>query len=102
MKLNTTIIALWLMCVALALLSISCSDAEAQAEAGKIKRIAPVRVRVLDSGTISYFYPSPSSCDVYQIGDTIWVNMSTHRIDDTSSVAQRCVITGIVICNAYR
>lgn len=47
------------------------------------------RVKVLENNTITW---AKSSVDVYDTGDTVWVNLEDHFIDDTSNVTMKCVI----------
>ena len=50
------------------------------------------RVHVLENGTISYVNFTPDNQQVFTYGDSVWVNLATHQIDDTCSSAMMCVI----------
>jgi hypothetical protein len=50
------------------------------------------RVVILENNTIS-FVRIPSSLDsVYKVNDTVWVNLVTHKIDDTCNTTMMAVI----------
>ncbi len=47
------------------------------------------RVRMLERNTIAIMYGHP---DVYSVGDTIWLNTTTNRVDNVSDSTMMCVI----------
>lgn len=52
------------------------------------------RVRVIESGTISFVRITDELSHVYKEGDTVWVNMKLHRIDDVDTLTQKkCILT---------
>lgn len=51
------------------------------------------RAKCLESGTITYAKYPDALIGMYQEGDTVWVNMRTHFIDDKDTTAQLCVLT---------
>jgi hypothetical protein len=50
------------------------------------------RVVVLENRTISFVHVPSVLDSVYRVGDTVWVNMVTHKIDDTDSLTMMAVI----------
>lgn len=51
------------------------------------------RGKVLENGTIVAVYLSEVQRFIYRKGDTVWIDLSTHTIDDTLSTAMKCVLT---------
>jgi hypothetical protein len=50
------------------------------------------RVIVLETNTISFVHIPVGLDSIYRNDDTVWVNMLTHRIDDTDSLTMMAVI----------
>ena len=64
----------------------SCSD-----ESGK-KEVLIFKAKCLESNTKTYArFPSDLS-SIYSEGDTVFVNMHTHFIDDRDTTAQLCIL----------
>lgn len=51
-----------------------------------------VRIKVLENHTISYVELTTTQQMVYRPLDTVWVNLSTHAIDDTSNYTMAAVL----------
>lgn len=50
------------------------------------------RVEILENNTISFVHIPRSLDSVYKTYDTVWVNLVTHRIDDSDSLTMMGVI----------
>jgi hypothetical protein len=50
------------------------------------------RVVVLENNTVSFIHVPKGLDSVYRYEDTVWVNLLTHRIDDSDSLTMMCVI----------
>ena len=50
------------------------------------------KVKVIESSTTSFIRVPKGLETVYQVNDTVWVNMILHRIDDTDTTTAKCVI----------
>jgi len=50
------------------------------------------RAKVLENNTITFVRIPDYLSKVYSYGDTVWVDMAKHIIDDTSDVTMQCVI----------
>lgn len=50
------------------------------------------RVVILENNTISFVHIPRALDSVYKIDDTVWVNLVTHRIDDTCNTTMMAVI----------
>lgn len=72
--------------VAIAISIVSCTDSTTPPPY-KTKRVV-----VLENNTVSFVRIPIGLDSVYRISDTVWVNMETHRIDDTCSTTMMCVI----------
>jgi len=75
-----------LLMVAIAFSIVSCQD----------KRVAPYktkRVVVLENNTISFVHIPIGLDSIYRVNDTVWVNLITHRIDDTDNNTMKALIT---------
>lgn len=58
-------------------------------------RVAPFktkRVVVLENNTISFVHVPIGLDSIYRINDTVWVNLITHRIDDTDDNTMKGLI----------
>lgn len=64
----------------------SCSN-----ESGKLETLT-FRATCLESNTRTFARFSSELSGVYKEGDTVWVNMLTHRIDDRDTTTQLCVL----------
>lgn len=53
------------------------------------------RILVLENNTVSYVNIPKGLDSVFTYNDTVWVNMLTHRIDDTDSFTMKCVLKPI-------
>lgn len=52
------------------------------------------KVTVLENGSVSFINARTySEHGLYAVGDTVWVNLSTHSVDDISDSTMLCVIT---------
>jgi len=67
----------------------------ALASCSETKREEPVtfRANCLESSTITYVRCTEKLSPIYKDGDTVWVNMNTHYIDDVDTTAQKCVLS---------
>jgi len=72
-----------------------------ESRSGHRKRIPPIvqmsstvptRVKIIENGTISYVNLTPEEEKVYRPADTVWVNLETHKVDDTCSTTMKGVI----------
>jgi hypothetical protein len=54
-----------------------------------IKRL---KVLMLEGNTISYINLPTHLSDIYNVNDTVWVDMEHHCIDDTGRYTMKCVI----------
>jgi len=57
------------------------------------KRGHVIKVRVLESGTVTLCDVTASEAYNLTVGDTIWVDLEKHILDDTCSTAIKAVIT---------
>lgn len=57
------------------------------------------RATVLENNTITQVAVSRLQADLYTTYDTVWVNLDTHTIDDSSDSAMQCVLGGIFVAN---
>lgn len=53
------------------------------------------RAKVLESNTIVILKVTANQRNLLNQYDTVWVNMITHKIDDTCNTAMKCVILPI-------
>lgn len=91
-KLNLRDAILFLILVfGLALLT-SCGQDTQIASNGDILKPVIRRAVVLENNTLTYVSIRPSLDTVYKAGDTVWVNLDTHRIDDTDSTTMMAVL----------
>ena len=74
----------FMLMVAIAFSIASCQE---QAPTFKTKRVV-----ILESNTISFVHIPIGLDSVYRVDDTVWVNLITHRIDDTDSNTMSGVI----------
>ena len=70
--------------VAIAFSIASCQE---QAPTYKIKRVV-----VLENNTVSFVHVPVGLDSIYRAGDTVWVNLITHRIDDSDTLTMMSVI----------
>lgn len=75
-------------------LLLSLSIVVALVSCSETKREEPVTCRAvcLESSTVTYARYPDRFIGVYKNGDTVWVNMTTHFIDDVDTNAQKCVL----------
>ena len=50
------------------------------------------KIKVIESSTTSFIRVPTALETVYQVNDTVWVNMILHRIDDLDTNTMKCVI----------
>lgn len=50
------------------------------------------KIKVIESSTTSFIRVPTALETVYQVNDTVWVNMILHTIDDTDTNTMKCVI----------
>lgn len=50
------------------------------------------RVVILENNTVSYVHVPRGLDSVYRNNDTVWVNLETHRIDDTCNTTMMGVL----------
>lgn len=50
------------------------------------------RVRVVENNTITYVVLSRTQAEYLKLGDTIWLNVADHYVDDLSSNTMKAVI----------
>ena len=74
-----------LLAVAVVALLASCAE--------EVKPPVMSRAKCLETGTITYAKNPDALFGMYKEGDTVWVNMRTHFIDDKDTTAQLCVLT---------
>ena len=63
----------------------------------KTTEISRLQIKVLESGTTSFINVPKSLTSVYHKGDTVFVNLSVHLIDDVNFNTQKCVITDEIV-----
>lgn len=51
-----------------------------------------VRAEVLENNTVTYCILNDSEIEIYHPNDTVWLNLNTHTIDDTSDNTMMCVL----------
>lgn len=51
--------------------------------------VFPVRARVLENSTMSYVDLTFKQKLLFQSGDTIWLNLDTHLVDDTAQFTMK-------------
>lgn len=51
-----------------------------------------IRVRILENNTVTHVDIPSSEEKLYKPNDTIWINLSTHKIDDIDTSAMKAVI----------
>ena len=76
----------FLSLVAIALSIVSCEHPESQPQF-KTKRVV-----ILENNTISFVHIPNALDSIYRNEDTVWVNLLTHRIDDSDSLTMMAVI----------
>jgi hypothetical protein len=76
--------------VTLSMLLFSCTGVEVTKT--ETNQPASLRVKVLENSTITYCDINARERSVLRPLDTIWVNLATHRIDDTCTTAMKAVI----------
>lgn len=72
--------------VAVALSIASCEHPESKPQF-KTKRVV-----ILETNTISFVHIPNTLDSIYRNEDTVWVNLLTHRIDDSDSLTMMAVI----------
>ena len=77
-----------LLMVAIAFSIVSCQHPETRVTPFKTKRVV-----VLENNTISFVHVPIGLDSIYRINDTVWVNLITHRIDDTDNNTMKALIT---------
>ncbi len=50
------------------------------------------RAKVLESGTITYIDLNQTRAETLLVGDTVWLDLDTHIINDTGSCTMKAVI----------
>lgn len=75
-----------LLMVSIAISIVSCNYPESQPPF-KTKRVV-----ILENNTISFIHVPLGLDSVYRTNDTVWVNLVTHRIDDSDSLTMMAVI----------
>jgi hypothetical protein len=69
------------------------AEYEAEEQAKKPTRMpAVMRARVLENNTITYCYLDSTQQLVYIPRDSVWLDMVTHRINDTSNTTMKVVL----------
>lgn len=71
---------------------VSCNDETNYDQGpGLVKR---VRAKVLENGMITYCFIDSQDAEkeIYVPGDTVWLNMQTHMIDDTTENTMKVVL----------
>lgn len=79
----------------LAIIMTSC-----QSRSGRLREVkkknsynpVPTRVKILENGTISYVFLSEVEQAAYRPLDTVWVNLSTHKVDDISDTTMKGIL----------
>lgn len=90
-----TLELLIIIVVLIAVLASSCantSKGEIRDKYGDIQRPTVWRARVLENRTITYVNIPADMRDIYRPCDTVWVNLTTHMIDDTAENTMQCTI----------
>ena len=73
-----------MLMVAIAISIVSCQEGEPPF---KVRRVL-----VLENNTVSYVHVPRGLDSVYRNNDTIWVNLETHKIDDTCNTTMMGVL----------
>jgi hypothetical protein len=68
---------------------VACNDEVYNQGFGLIKN---VRAKVLENGTVTYCTLDDRKKEIYHPNDTVWLNLATHQIDDTSSNTMQVVL----------
>jgi len=76
-----------LLMVAIAFSIVSCQ------ETTRVTPFKTKRVIVLENNTISFVHIPIGLDSIYRMNDTVWVNLITHRIDDTDNNTMKALIT---------
>lgn len=88
----TTIIIYLLLVYGLAMLTSCGGNIDTVANNTDLQKPVLRRVHVLENGSVSYVIIRPGLDSVYRCYDTVWVNLNTHRIDDTDSTTMLCIL----------
>lgn len=70
-----------------AILMASCT-----AGSGNKARTVKMRIQILENNTISYVQVPANLLGVYKIGDTVWVDLGNHIINDTANYTMKGVL----------
>lgn len=73
-----------ILMVAIAISIVSCQETQPPY---KVRRVL-----VLENNTVSYVHVPRGLDSVYRNNDTIWVNLETHKIDDTCNTTMMGVL----------
>ena len=76
----------FLLMVSIAFSIVSCEYPESKPQF-KTKRVV-----ILENNTISFVHIPNTLDSIYRNEDTVWVNLLTHRIDDSDSLTMMAVI----------
>lgn len=82
-----------LMIIILAILGMIVTVLMSSCNDQSLHKSSNFRVRVIESGTISFVRITDELSHVYKEGDTVWVNMKLHHIDDVDTLTQKCILT---------
>ena len=75
-----------LLMVAIALSIASCNYPESKPS------FVTKRIVVLENNTVSFIHVPTGLDSIFRYEDTVWVNLLTHRIDDSDSLTMMAVI----------
>lgn len=78
-----------LVAILILLANQSCTSS---ASSGNQPMYTTYRIKVLENNTISHLRIPTNLNTVYTYGDTVWVDMARHMLDDTCDVTMQCVI----------
>lgn len=72
------------------ILCVSCADIRPYSNNPEVE--PTVRAKVIESGTITYCKLTNTQKWVMQVGDTVWLDITQHCIDDTSNNTMKVVL----------
>lgn len=89
-----------LLVYGLALLA-SCGSATPPKTAEKVTPYAQWSATVLENGTVTHVDMNLAEFMLHIDYDTVWVDLSTHTINDTSDAAMKCVLGKRIVFPRY-
>jgi hypothetical protein len=92
MKRNPLQIITLLGAIVALLILLANQSCTSNASSGNRPAFTTHRAKVLENNTITFVRIPDYLSKVYGYGDTVWVDMAKHVIDDTSDITMQCVI----------